>query len=313
MTGIIFDFNGTMVFDEKFHTIAWEEFLEKRIGRKVTQEEMDKYVHGVNVIDTLRYFLKRDIEKDELKRLTIEKEAIYKDLCLKSNEYHLVDGLEEFLNYLKENKIPREDIFLISKVNNCNQGYEKTISSFKESLQKLQTEYLDAFLVHWPGQDKARMLDTWKAMEHLYKKGKVKSIGVCNFEISQLTYLLEHCEIKPMIDQVEHTPLMHDEKLISFCKENNIQIMSWGPLLRGNLENKKMEEIAEKYNKTTAQLLLRWNIQQGIIPIPKSKNEQRLQQNIDVFDFEITKEDMEELNHMNENHRTSFDPLTFDF
>ena len=107
--------------------------------------------------------------------------------------------------------------------------------------------------------------------------------------------------------------LMHDEKLISFCKENNIQIMSWGPLLRGNLENKKMEEIAEKYNKTTAQLLLRWNIQQGIIPIPKSKNEQRLQQNIDVFDFEITKEDMEELNHMNENHRTSFDPLTFDF
>lgn len=106
---------------------------------------------------------------------------------------------------------------------------------------------------------------------------------------------------------------MHDEKLISFCKENNIQIMSWGPLLRGNLENKKMEEIAEKYNKTTAQLLLRWNIQQGIIPIPKSKNEQRLQQNIDVFDFEITKEDMEELNHMNENHRTSFDPLTFDF
>ena len=89
--------------------------------------------------------------------------------------------------------------------------------------------------------------------------------------------------------------------------------MSWGPLLRGNLENKKMEEIAEKYNKTTAQLLLRWNIQQGIIPIPKSKNEQRLQQNIDVFDFEITKEDMEELNHMNENHRTSFDPLIFDF
>lgn len=111
----------------------------------------------------------------------------------------------------------------------------------------------------------------------------------------------------------EHTPLMHDEKLISFCKENDIQIMAWGPLLRGNLENKKMEEIAEKYNKTTAQLLLRWNIQQGIIPIPKSKNEQRLQHNIDVFDFEITKEDMEELNHMNENHRTSFDPLTFDF
>ena len=108
--------------------------------------------------------------------------------------YRLYDTAQMYKNEqalgdaLKENKIPREDIFLISKVNNCNQGYEKTISSFKESLQKLQTEYLDAFLVHWPGQDKARMLDTWKAMEHLYKKGKVKSIGVCNFEISQLTY-----------------------------------------------------------------------------------------------------------------------------
>lgn len=101
--------------------------------------------------------------------------------------------------------------------------------------------------------------------------------------------------------------------LISFCKENDIQIMAWGPLLRGNLENKKIEQIAEKYKKTTAQLLLRWNIEQEIIPIPKSKNKQRLQQNMDVFDFEIMKEDMEELNRMNENHRTSFDPLTFDF
>ena len=124
--------------------------------------------------------------------------------------YRLYDTAQMYKNEqalgdaLKENKIPREDIFLISKVNNCNQGYEKTISSFKESLQKLQTEYLDAFLVHWPGQDKARMLDTWKAMEHLYKKGKVKSIGVCNFEISQLTYLLEHCEIKPMIAMPFH-------------------------------------------------------------------------------------------------------------
>ena len=233
--------------------------------------------------------------------------------------YRLYDTAQMYKNEqalgdaLKENKIPREDIFLISKVNNCNQGYEKTISSFKESLQKLQTEYLDAFLVHWPGQDKARMLDTWKAMEHLYKKGKVKSIGVCNFEISQLTYLLEHCEIKPMIDQIEHTPLMHDEKLISFCKENDIQIMAWGPLLRGNLDEDEIGRMAAGYNKTSAQLLLRWNVQQGIIPIPKSKNKERLLQNISISDFEITEEDMKRMNAMNQNKRTSYDPMVFDF
>lgn len=233
--------------------------------------------------------------------------------------YRLFDTAQMYKNEqalgdaLKEDQIPRENIFLISKVNNCNQGYENTIKSFHESLEKLQTDYLDAFLVHWPGQNKERMLDTWKAMETLYEKGLVKSIGVCNFEICHLSYLLENCKIKPMIDQIEHTPLMHDQDLINFCKENEIQIMAWGPLLRGNLANDKIEQIAEKYNKTMAQLLLRWNVQQGIIPIPKSKNEERLFQNISIFDFEITKEDMEILNGMNEGHRTSFDPLTFDF
>ena len=181
--------------------------------------------------------------------------------------YRLFDTAQMYQNEeaigesLKINDIGRDSIFLISKVDNCNQGYEKTIFSFHESLKKLQTDYLDSFLIHWPGQNKNRILDTWKAMEELYQTNQVRSIGVCNFEVEQLEYLLSHCKIAPMINQIEHTPRMHDEALISFCKKNDIQIMAWGPLLRGNLEDCKIKEIASRYHKSTAQLLIRWNIQ----------------------------------------------------
>lgn len=233
--------------------------------------------------------------------------------------YKLFDTAQMYKNEavlgeaLKKNEILREDIFLISKVDNCNQGYDKTISSFYDSLQKLKTQYLDSFLIHWPGLNKERMLSTWKALEYLYREGLVKSIGVCNFEKSQLEFLLSNCEISPMINQIEHTPLMHDEALISFCKKNSIQIMAWGPLLRGNMEDSRIMKIASKYQKSPAQLLICWNIQQGIIPIPKSKNPARLLENISVFDFDISLEDIHTLNQMNQNKRTSYDPLKFDF
>ena len=213
---------------------------------------------------------------------------------------------------LRENRIPREDVFLISKVNNTNQWYEPTLASLHETLEKLQTPYLDAFLIHWPGQDRARTYSTWEAMEQAYREGIVKSIGVCNFEISQLEALLHHCRIQPMINQIEHTPLLHDPELLAFCRAHEIQVMAWAPLLRGNF-GETLGKIAEHYHKTTAQLLLRWNIQQGLIPIPKSKNPERLAENFDVFDFSISTEDMERLNSMNVGKRTSFDPLTFDF
>ena len=209
--------------------------------------------------------------------------------------YRLFDTAQMYKNEsglgeaLEKNRIPRQDIFLISKVDNCNQGYGRTIESFGESLERLKTDYLDSFLVHWPGQNRERMLDTWKAMEKLYTDGKVRSIGVCNFEVCQLEYLLANCKVRPMIDQIEHTPFMHDEKLLGFCR------------------------MAAGYNKTSAQLLLRWNVQQGIIPIPKSKNKERLLQNISISDFEITEEDMKRMNAMNQNKRTSYDPMVFDF
>lgn len=148
--------------------------------------------------------------------------------------YRLFDTAQMYKNEsglgeaLEKNRIPRQDIFLISKVDNCNQGYGRTIESFGESLERLKTDYLDSFLVHWPGQNRERMLDTWKAMEKLYTDGKVRSIGVCNFEVCQLEYLLANCKVRPMIDQIEHTPFMHDEKLLGFCRENEIQVMAWG-------------------------------------------------------------------------------------
>lgn len=214
---------------------------------------------------------------------------------------------------LQANGIPRKEVFLISKVDNGNQWYQPTLDSFEQSLERLQTDYLDAFLVHWPGQDKARTLSTWQAMEKLYGDGKVRSIGVCNFEQPQLEYLLSHCQVAPMLDQIEHTPLQHNQALLDYCGEKNIRVMAWAPLLRGDFDHPVIQNLACKYGKTPAQILLRWNVQQGIIPIPKSKNPTRLAENMDVFDFALAREDMAALSGMDQNRRTSHDPLTFDF
>ena len=150
------------------------------------------------------------------------------------NGYRLFDTAQMYGNEaalgtaLKENDIPREDIFLVSKVDNGNQWYDQTLESLKITLEKLQTSYLDAFLVHWPGQNKERTISTWKAMEEAYESGLVKSIGVCNFEIDQLQYLMEHCRIQPMINQIEYSPLFHQPELVSYCKEHQIQVMACG-------------------------------------------------------------------------------------
>lgn len=213
---------------------------------------------------------------------------------------------------LRDAGIPREDVFLISKINNDSQWYAPALASIRETLRKMQTPYLDSFLIHWPGQNPERTLDTWRALETAYREGLVRSIGVSNFEIPHLKHLLDHCEIPPMIDQIEHTPLLHDDALLNFLREHGIRAMAWAPLMRGRF-GEDIPRIAEKYGKTPAQILLRWNIQQGIIPIPKSKNPARLVENIDVFDFELAEEDMTALNVMNCGKRTSHDLLTFDF
>ncbi|MDA1830152.1 aldo/keto reductase [Bacillus cereus group sp. BY142LC] len=208
--------------------------------------------------------------------------------------------------------ISREELFITSKVWNADQGYEETIAAYEESLKKLKLDYLDLYLVHWPVEGKYK--DTWRALETLYKEKRVRAIGVSNFQIYHLQDVIKDAEIKPMINQVEYHPRLTQKELQAFCKEQGIQMEAWSPLMQGQLlDNETLQEIAEKHGKTTAQVILRWDLQNGVITIPKSTKEHRIIANADVFNFELTKEDMEKIDALNENHRVGPDPDNFDF
>ncbi|MEF7557820.1 aldo/keto reductase [Bacillus thuringiensis] len=208
--------------------------------------------------------------------------------------------------------IAREELFITSKVWNADQGYETTIAAYEESLKKLGLDYLDLYLVHWPSEGKYK--DTWRALETLYKEERVRAIGVSNFQIHHLQDVMKDTEIKPMINQVEYHPRLTQKELQAFCKEQGIQMEAWSPLMQGQLlDNETLQEIAEKHGKTTAQVILRWDLQNGVITIPKSTKEHRIIVNADVFNFELTKEDMEKIDALNENHRVGPDPDNFDF
>ncbi|WP_410974223.1 aldo/keto reductase [Bacillus cereus] len=208
--------------------------------------------------------------------------------------------------------IAREELFITSKVWNADQGYETTIAAYEESLKKLGLDYLDLYLVHWPSEGKYK--DTWRALETLYKEKRVRAIGVSNFQIHHLQDVMKDAEIKPMINQVEYHPRLTQKELQAFCKEQGIQMEAWSPLMQGQLlDNETLQEIAEKHGKTTAQVILRWDLQNGVIIIPKSTKEHRIIANADVFNFELTKEDMEKIDALNQNHRVGPDPDNFDF
>ncbi|WP_242264010.1 aldo/keto reductase [Bacillus cereus group sp. BfR-BA-01400] len=208
--------------------------------------------------------------------------------------------------------IAREELFITSKVWNADQGYETTIAAYEESLKKLGLDYLDLYLVHWPSEGKYK--DTWRALETLYKEKRVRAIGVSNFQIHHLQDVMKDAEIKPMINQVEYHPRLTQKELQAFCKEQGIQMEAWSPLMQGQLlDNETLQEIAEKHGKTTAQVILRWDLQNGVITIPKSTKEHRIIENADVFNFELTKEDMEKIDALNQNHRVGPDPDNFDF
>ncbi|WP_270394279.1 aldo/keto reductase [Bacillus paranthracis] len=208
--------------------------------------------------------------------------------------------------------ISREDLFITSKVWNADQGYETTIAAYEESLKKLGLDYLDLYLVHWPSEGKYK--DTWRALETLYKEKRVRAIGVSNFQIHHLQDVMKDAEIKPMINQVEYHPRLTQKELQAFCKEQGIQMEAWSPLMQGQLlDNETLQEIAEKHGKTTAQVILRWDLQNGVITIPKSTKEHRIIANADVFNVELTKEDMEKIDALNQNHRVGPDPDNFDF
>lgn len=213
---------------------------------------------------------------------------------------------------LAENGIAREELFVTSKVWNQDQGYDETLAAFDASLSKLGLDVLDLYLIHWPVAGKYK--DTWRALEKLYKDGRVRAIGVSNFHVHHLQDLLSTAEIKPMVDQVEFHPYLAQNELLTFTKEQGIQLEAWSPLMQGELLNQPvLQEIAAKYNKSVAQTILRWDLQKGVVTIPKSIKEHRIIENASIFDFELSPEDMERIDALNQNRRVGPDPDNFDF
>lgn len=234
---------------------------------------------------------------------SIDTAAIY------GNEVGVGQGVQEAL---KIGGITREDLFVTSKVWNSELGYEATIAAYEESLTKIGLDYLDLYLIHWPVAGK--YTEAWRALETLYKEGRVKAIGVSNFQIHHLEDLMKDAEVKPMVNQVECHPRLTQKELQAFCQQHDIQLEAWSPLMQGQLlENAELQEIASKYGKSAAQIILRWDLQNGIVIIPKSTKEHRIVENASVFDFELTKEDMARINSLNENQRVGPDPDNFDF
>lgn len=225
------------------------------------------------------------------------------------NEEGVGQGIREGL---AEAGITREELFVTSKVWNSDLGYESTLAAYETSLKNLGLDYLDLYLIHWPVEGKYK--EAWRALETLYKKDRVKAIGVSNFHIHHLEELLKDAEITPMVDQVEYHPFLTQAELHKFCKAHDIQLEAWSPLMQGKLmDHPVLVEIAAKTEKTVAQVILRWDLQNGVVTIPKSIKEARIIQNSQVFDFELTDEDMERISALNENKRVGPDPDNFNF
>ncbi len=213
---------------------------------------------------------------------------------------------------IRASDVPREDIFLVSKVWNTDQGYDTTLKAFETSLEQLGTDYLDLYLVHWPVAGKYK--ETWKALEYLYAEKRVRAIGVSNFMQHHLEDLLDGANVVPMVNQMEFHPYLVQQSLIDFCKANQIQYEAWSPMMQGHIfKDPSFQELADKYQKTIAQVVLRWDLQKGVVTIPKSTKKERIKANADLFDFELSPEDMRYLDAMDQGKRFGPDPDNFDF
>jgi diketogulonate reductase-like aldo/keto reductase len=214
-------------------------------------------------------------------------------------------------NAVRQADLPRADVFVTTKVWNSDQGYDATLRACEASLQRLQFEQVDLYLVHWPVPRLTR--DTWRAMERIYREGRARAIGVCNFKVHHLRDLLEHAEIPPMVNQVELHPYLSQAEVRTFCREHGIQVEAWAPLMRGRLEEPLLRELAERYGKTPAQIVLRWDLQSGVVTIPKSVRPERMRENADIFDFSLSEEDMRRIDDLNADRRTGPDPDHINF
>jgi len=255
-----------------------------------------KVEEGAEVIDSVAYAIEQGYR-------SIDTAAIYE------NEKGVGEGIRKAL---EKTGLKREDLFITSKVWNADQGYDSTLEAYQASLDRLGLDYLDLYLIHWPVAGKYK--DTWRALEHLYKEGKVKAIGVSNFQIHHLEDLLQDAEEKPVINQVEYHPWLTQEELLAFARKHEIQIEAWSPLAQGQLLNEPvLKEIADKHGKSTAQVILRWDLQTGVVTIPKSTNEKRIVENASIFDFELSDDEVTRISGLNQNKRVGPDPDNFDF
>lgn len=213
---------------------------------------------------------------------------------------------------IRESGIDRKEIFLVSKVWNEDQGYDETLRAFDASLKRLGVDYLDLYLIHWPVSGKYK--ETWRALEYLYAQKKIKAIGVSNFLKHHLEDILQDCKVVPMVNQMEFHPHLVQQDLIDFCAAKGIQYESWSPFMQGKVfELDICADLAKKYNKSVAQIILRYNLQKGIVAIPKSVHAKRIAANAEIFDFELSSEDIFFLDGLETGERIGPDPDNFNF
>lgn len=214
---------------------------------------------------------------------------------------------------IRDSGVPREQLFVTTKVWNADQGYDSTLAAFEGSRQKLGLDMIDLYLIHWPVKGKYK--ETWKALERLYADGRVRAIGVSNFHVHHLDDLLKDANVTPMVNQVEYHPRLAQRELHRYCKDKGIQMEAWSPLMQGKelLTHELIEGIAKECGKTPAQVILRWDIQNGVVTIPKSITPSRIRENADVFDFELSAEQMARIDSLNLEKRVGPDPDNFNF
>lgn len=228
------------------------------------------------------------------------------------NGYRKVDTASAYQNEkgvgraIRDSGIPREDIFLTTKVWNSEQGYDQTLAAFNQSLKRLDMDYVDLYLIHWPVRTKYK--DTYRAMEKIYQEGRAKAIGVCNFNIPQLEDLMKYTEVVPALNQVEMHPHFNQHALLKFAQSKGIQLEAWRPIMMGEVNDiPELAEIGKAHGKSPAQVSLRWLVQRGVAVIPKSVRPKRILENFEIFDFALTNDEMEVIEGLNQDRRLGED------
>ncbi len=213
---------------------------------------------------------------------------------------------------IRESGVPRDQLFITTKVWNADQGYESTLKAFEDSMERLGLDDLDLYLVHWPV--KGKYVETWRALVELYQRGRVRAIGVSNFQIHHLEDVIRDSGVVPMVNQIEYHPHLSQKPLLEFCKRNGIQPEAWSPLAQGRLtDHPALADIGSKYGKTPSQVILRWDLQHGVVTIPKSVRPERQKENAEIFDFELSADDMAAIDALNLDQRIGPDPDNFNF